>query len=216
MCDYDKLRVYASKLETCKLSKLIDTYLVPLEVEKKKNAEVSTPFNLRQEMLDKIPNKFWKKPRKVFEPCCGKGGFLIDILDRFMLGLQKLIPNEDERKRVILEECIYFCDINPTNIFVCKLLLDPNNKYKLNYHLGNTLKLDIPEKWCITGFNAVIGNPPYNAFGNTGTGNTIWQLFVKKALNEWLVKNGYLVLFILPDGENRVMINHNSKTYSSL
>jgi len=51
------------------LSKLIDKYLIPEELEKKKNAEVSTPRKLRQEMLDKIPKNFWKKPQKVFEPC---------------------------------------------------------------------------------------------------------------------------------------------------
>ena len=34
------------------LSKIIDQYLIPQETEKKKNAEVSTPHQLRQEMLD--------------------------------------------------------------------------------------------------------------------------------------------------------------------
>ena len=66
------------------LSSLIDVYLIPQELEKKKNAEVSTPYKLRNEMLDKIPIDFWKIPNKVFEPCVGKGGFLIDIIDRFM------------------------------------------------------------------------------------------------------------------------------------
>ena len=40
------------------LSNLIDKYLIPQELEKKSNAEVSTPFKLRQEMLDKIPVEF--------------------------------------------------------------------------------------------------------------------------------------------------------------
>ena len=48
-------------------SKLIDKYLIPQELEKKSNAEVSTPYKLRQEMLDKIPIDFWKTPKKVFE-----------------------------------------------------------------------------------------------------------------------------------------------------
>ena len=79
------------------LSNLIDKYLIPQELEKKSNAEVSTPFKLRQEMLDKIPVEFWKTPKKVFEPCAGKGGFIIDIIDRFMNGLEKVIPDEKER-----------------------------------------------------------------------------------------------------------------------
>jgi hypothetical protein len=66
-------------------SQLIDKYLIPQELEKKSNAEVSTPYKLRQEMLDKIPNKFWTSVKKVFEPCAGKGGFIIDIIDRFMI-----------------------------------------------------------------------------------------------------------------------------------
>ena len=41
-------------------------------------------------------------------------------------------------------------------------MIDPYNEYKLNYNEGNTLELDIKEKWDIEGFDAVIGNPPYN------------------------------------------------------
>ena len=115
------------------LSNLIDKYLIPKELEKKSNAEVSTPFKLRQEMLDKIPCEFWKSIKKVFEPCSGKGGFIVDIIDRFMNGLEEAIPDEKERYKTIVEECLYFSDINSTNIFICKLLIDPYNEYKLNY-----------------------------------------------------------------------------------
>ena len=181
------------------LSKIIDTYLIPQELEKKKNAEVSTPRKLRQEMLDKIPINFWINTQKVFEPCCGKGGFLVDIIERFMNGLESKFPDEKERYRIIVETCLYWSDINPTNIFICKLLLDPYNEYQLNYNEGDTLKLNIKEKWNINGFDAVIGNPPYNSTGNTGTGNTIWQYFTKQSLQYWLKTNGYLV-FVHPPG----------------
>ena len=133
------------------LSVLIDKYLIPQELEKKSNAEVSTPFKLRQEMLDKIPVEFWTSINKVFEPCAGKGGFIVDIIDRFMNGLEEIITDEKERYKTIVEECLYFSDINSTNIFICKLLVDPYNEYKLNYNEGNTLELDITEKWDIDG-----------------------------------------------------------------
>ena len=58
----------------------------------------------------------------------------------------------------------------------------------MNYNEGNTLDLDIKEKWDIDGFDAVIGNPPYNSYGDTGTGNTIWQDFTKVSLNKFLKK----------------------------
>ena len=181
------------------LSLLIDKYLIPQDIEKKKNAEVSTPHKLRNEMLDKMPIEFWNKPQKVFEPCSGKGGFLIDIINRFMIGLKDLYPDEKERYKFIVEECLYWCDINPTNIFICKLLIDPYNEYKINYHEGNTLELDVKEKWGLEGFDGVIGNPPYNSSGNTGTGNTIWQHFTKKALGTWVSSNG-LLCYVHPPG----------------
>ena len=174
------------------LSNLIDKYLIPQELEKKSNAEVSTPFKLRQEMLDKIPVEFWTSIKKVFEPCAGKGGFIVDIIDRFMIGLEKTIPDEKERYRTIVEECLYFSDINPTNIFICKLLIDPYNEYKLNYNEGNTLELDIKEKWDIDGFDAVIGNPPYQGTGR----KKLYINFIVYSLNN-LYHDGVL-LFITP------------------
>ena len=100
------------------LSILIDKYLIPQELEKKGNAEVSTPYKLRQEKLDTIPLDFWKSIKRVFEPCAGKGGFIIDIIDRFMDGLKETISDEKLRRKTIIEKCLYFSDINPTNIFI--------------------------------------------------------------------------------------------------
>jgi hypothetical protein len=181
------------------LSSLIDTYLIPQELEKKKNAEVSTPHKLRQEMLDKIPLEFWSKGRKVFEPCSGKGGFLVDILGRFMIGLKDSIKDEKKRYKYIVEECIYFSDINPTNIFICKLLLDPNNQYKLNYNEGNTLELNTTQKWKTEHFDAVIGNPPYQEVdeNNKSKGGTnLYTKFINFCFN--IVKQKGYLLFITP------------------
>jgi hypothetical protein len=184
------------------LSKLIDKYLIPQESEKKQNAEVSTPRQLRQDMLDKIPTDFWKSPKLVFEPCCGKGGFLIDIIERFMVGLSDLITDDKERYKFIIENCLYFSDINECNIYICKLLIDPNNKYTLNYNLGDTLKLNIKHKWKINGFDAVIGNPPYqsnqNNKGKRGGGDLLWNKFVIKSI-DLINKNGYLC-YVHPSG----------------
>lgn len=189
-----------------KLSKLIDKYLIPQELEKKSNAEVSTPYELRNEMLEKIPKDFWKTTKKVFEPCSGKGGFLIDIVDRFMDGLKDTIENDNDRYKCIVEDCLYFSDINPTNIFINKLLLDPYNNYNLNYNEGNTLDLDIKDKWNIDEFDAVIGNPPYNSNNKRTTGVTLWQKFIKKSLLELVKKNGYLC-FVNPASWRKPVTN---------
>jgi hypothetical protein len=182
------------------LSQLIDKYLIPQELEKKSNAEVSTQYKLRQEMLDLIPVEEWQTLKKVFEPCAGKGGFIVDIIDRFMNGLKDLIPDEKLRYKTIVEECLYFSDINPTNIFICKLLIDPYNEYKLNYYEGNTLELNIKEQWNINYFYVIVGNPPYqkNFDNNNGRvgGSSLWSEFINYSMNI-LEENGFL-LFITP------------------
>jgi hypothetical protein len=189
------------------LSKSIDKFLIPHEFEKKMNAEISTPYDLRKDMLDKIPVNFWKLPQKIFEPCCGKCGFIIDIINKFMNGLKDFEPNEKKRYKLIVEECLYYSDINNFNIYISKLLLNPYNEYNLNFNEGDTLKLDIKMKWGINGFDAIIGNPPYNdASGNKGKGHNIWVNFVEKSLKEWLNIDGYL-LFVHPSSWRQ---NNNS------
>ena len=183
------------------LSQLIDKYLIPQELEKKENAEISTPFSLRQDMLQKIPNIFWTNVHKVLEPCVGKGGFLIDILDAFMKGLVNSIPNEEERYRTIVEECLYFSDINKTNVFISKLLIDPYNQYRLNIHEGNTLEINIQKTWNIDGFDAIIGNPPYQN-KNGGSNGTFWDKFVSFAI-ENTKQNGY-ICYVHPSGWRNV------------
>ena len=181
------------------MSNLIDQYLIPTELEKRGSAEVSTPHILRIEMMDSIPDEFWTLPRKVFEPCSGKGGFLINIINKFMIGLNGLIPDDKERHKFIVENCLYWADINPTNIFIGKLLIDPYNEYdKINCYEGDTLELDITQEWNIEGFDAVIGNPPYNdKSDNKGAGHKLWDKFMEFGITKWLLDDGYL-LYVHP------------------
>ena len=190
------------------LSKIIDEYLIPQDLEKKNNAEISTPYDLRKETLNTLPINFWKSTHKVLEPCSGKGGFLLDIVSRFMDGLKDKIPDKNKRYKKIVEKCLYWCDINPTNIFICKLLLDPFNKYKLNYSEGNTLELDIKvntNTWRkLNEFDAIIGNPPYNR----GKNSNFYRQFIDFAYDN-LKQNGY-ILYIIP---NRFLIpKHEANT----
>lgn len=185
------------------LSELIDKYLEATELEKSGNAEIPTLFKLREESLNKIPYDFWKTPKKIIEPSCGKGGYIVDIIDKFMVGLKYVIPDEKERYKTIVEECIYFSDINPTNIFICKLLIDPYNEYKLNYNEGNTMELDITKttkNWKgIDKFDLHICNPPYedNSSGKRKALNhNLWSEFLNWSYDR-LNENG-LLLYITP------------------
>jgi hypothetical protein len=153
-------------------------------------------------MMDKIPAEFWTTPKKVLEPCAGKGGFLVDILERFMVGLQSIIPNVDERRRVIVEDCLYWADINPFNVWVCTFLLNLGGERKVNGYLGDSLELDTNKEWGIAQFDAVVGNPPYqkeNTKTSAAKGGTNNHLYLDFAIHGMkLLKPDGLLVFVHP------------------
>ena len=194
-----------------KLRELIAKHFIPTQDEQKKNAEVPTPVKLVDEMLDTIPLEFWTSPNKVFEPCCGKGNFVLGIFDRFYKGLESKYPDEIVRCRVIMTECIYYADLTPLNVFITTELMKCHVQshcgleelyidYRFNYSIGDTLKLDIKKEWNISGFDAVIGNPPYQEVTENGIskggGNNLYTKFIYYADNN-LIYDGYM-LFINP------------------
>ena len=190
-----------------KIHQLIAKHFIPSIEEKKNNAEIPTPIHLVEEMLDKIPEDFWKDKNKVFEPCCGKGNFVMKIFEKFYNGLAEKYPEPSKRCKIIITKCLYYSDITPMNIFItteilkCEIQSRTGNekeiKYSFNSNVGNTLQLDI-KKYNIDKFDAIIGNPPYNDdSGNKGKGHMLWDKFVEKSLNEMLIENGYL-LYIHP------------------
>jgi len=204
----DNIREIYNIAPAHKLRELIEKHFIPTNDEKKQNAEVPTPVKLVDEMLNLVPLEFWKTPQKVFEPCCGKGNFVLGIFDRFYKGLEEMYPDEIERCHIIMTECIYYADLTALNVFITTEIMKCHVQsycgldeidYDFNNYIGNTLELNIKDKWNIIGFNKIGGNPPYNSSGDTSTGNTIWQDFTKKSLNEWLMPNGYL-LFVHPPG----------------
>jgi hypothetical protein len=175
------------------LSRLIDTTLIPLASEKKANAEVSTPAPLRKDMLNRIPPEFWTVLRRVLEPCAGKGGFLVDMMGRFMEGLAPTIPNETERRRIIVEECLYWADINPFNVLVCNLLLNPLGTHNTKGYLGDSLALDPAAQWGIAAFDAVVGNPPYSTDPSLKDTRPLYNIFTEKYIDM-----AQYLLFVIP------------------
>lgn len=191
-----------------KLRTLIEKHFIPTNEEKKQNAEVPTPVKLVDDMLNAMPESFWKTPQTVFEPCCGKGNFVLGIFDKFYKGLEEMYPDETERCRVIMTKCIYYADLTALNVFITTEIMKCHVQsycgideldFEFNHYTGDTLELNIKKTWNVDGFDMICGNPPYNSSGDTATGNTIWQNFTKKSLNEWLLTNGHL-LFVHPPG----------------
>ena len=198
--------------EPDKLLEFINGELKPKEKEKKENGEVFTPISLVNEMLDKLDEAYIKEHGKsIFtedgfkwlDPAVGIGNFPIIVYQRLMKGLIGKFPNEEKRRKHILEEMIYSAELTPKNVFIYKKIFC-GDKYKLNIYEGDTLKMDVMKVWGLDKFDVILGNPPYNKGGirsHTGKqlgdkNETIWTKFIEKSF-EWLKPDGFLA-FINP------------------
>ena len=196
------------------LLELIDSCLKPKQKEKEENGEVYTPMSIVFELLDNFDKHyinvhgrsvFTEKNFKWFDPAAGMGNFPVAIYLRLMEGLKIQIPNDDERKKHILENMLYMSEINKKNVFIIHQIFNINNQYKLNLYEGDTLELDITDKWGIepNGFDISIGNIPFNKDGirshtgkQLGNGDskseTIWPKFIDKTF-KWTKPDGFII-----------------------
>jgi hypothetical protein len=156
-------------------------------------------------MLDKLDEAYIKEHGKsIFteegfkwlDPAVGIGNFPIIVYQRLMKGLITKIPNEEERRKHILEQMIYMVEISDKSIYILGKIFC-GDKYKLNIHKGSFLDSKCRYDFM---FDIVMGNPPYNPpKTETGSsGNSIWQQFVIKSF--YLVKEMGFLLFIHPPG----------------
>jgi len=194
--------------EPDKLLEFINGELKPKEKEKKENGEVFTPLSLVNEMLNKLDESYIKEHSKSiftedgfkwFDPSVGIGNFPIIIYQRLMKGLK--IPNEEERRKHILEHMIYASELAPKNVFIYKKIFC-GDKYKLNIYEGDTLNMDIMKEFKlpvdIKGFDVIVGNPPYQIPVGLTKKEKLWNKFVIKSFTI-LKPSGYLI-FVHPSG----------------
>ncbi len=72
------------------------------------NDEVFTPPNLANKILDLLPKKIWSnKDAKFLDPVSKSGIFLREIAKRLMVGLEKQIPDKQERINHIFGNQLY-------------------------------------------------------------------------------------------------------------
>ena len=185
---------YYTIREPDKLLEYINNNVTPKEKEKKEAGEVFTPINSVKEMLDKLPKKVWSDHTlKWLDPAVGIGNFPIIAYLHLMEGLKSWEPNEEKRRKHIIEKMLYMVEISKKSIIILNKIFC-GDKYKLNIFPKSFF--DYTE----TGFDIIMGNPPYNPPKKEGksTGNSIWQHFVMKSFY-MLKEKGYLV-FIHPPG----------------
>ena len=194
---------------------LLKEYVKILDVERKKHGEILTPFKELAEPMVKLVEKydpeFWKnKNHKVLDSSAGYGTFLILAAYKFMVGLKGIIEDEEERFKWIVENCLYYGELQAKSVFSWLVAIDPHNEYKTNIYWGSFLTKDFDEHmknvWKVEYFDLIIQNPPYQELKETIKNKNsknpktqpLWHLFVQKSLN--FLKEGSYMVMVHPGG----------------
>jgi len=133
--------------------------------QKKINGIVYTPRWVVELILDNIDYKNNIYNKKIIDPSCGEGNFLIIVVERF---LKDCIANNlslDEIRKA-LHNNIFGFDIDKNAINKCKTYLnDVAKKYGIDKVEWNVLQIDSLDKNKVKQyfniFDYVVGNPPY-------------------------------------------------------
>ena len=162
--------------------------------------EVFTPNELINEMLDKLPKDIWKNEKnKWLDPAAGVGNFHAEVYSRLMIGLKNVIKNENERKKHILENMLFFVELQEKSSQIINEIFNPENNFKLNLLNNDFCGLNIFD-FNIMNFDVVLGNPPYQNMHTDvqrkAKNHNLWSAFLEKGF-DMLNFGGYL-LFVTP------------------
>jgi site-specific DNA-methyltransferase (adenine-specific) len=125
------------------------------------------PIQLVNRMFEEIPDDFWSNPRKkIVDPSCSTGVFLLEAVRRFNIGLKGVIPEEKQRLRHILTNQIYGAEPNMAPFLVAngmfhRLFVKTGIVDNLNIYHGNVLDDKIVKRRLNMKFDVCIQNPPY-------------------------------------------------------
>lgn len=153
------------------------------DLERQKLMIHKTPLKLVNEILDQLPQQIWKDHTKTwFDPCCGTGEFIVQVARRLL----KNLPQPYNNLKHIIENMLYFNDINPNMIEITKYRLDFELRYNYNSYCNNFIEVDLMGKK----FDVILGNPPYQ---EDKSNNKLYPKFYKKSL-DILNDDGYLCM----------------------
>lgn len=119
------------------------------------NDEVFTPPELANKMLDLLPQELFQNPNTTFlDPFTKSGVFLREIVKRLDKGLEKLIPNRQERIDHILQKQVFGIAITELTSLLARRSVycskDASGKYSISKFptaSGNILYKNIKHTW---------------------------------------------------------------------
>lgn len=101
------------------------------------NDEVFTPPEIANQMLDLLPQQIWSDSTATFlDPCCKSGVFLREIAKRLLIGLEKEIPDLQQRIDHIFHKQLYGISITELTSLLSRRSVYcskyPNSKYSIS------------------------------------------------------------------------------------
>jgi len=82
------------------------------------------------------------KITKFLDSSAGYGTFLILAAYKFMVGLKDEFPDEEERFKWIVENCLYYGELQAKSVFSWLVAIDPYDEYETNIYWGSFLSED--------------------------------------------------------------------------
>lgn len=161
----------------------------------KENGIIYTPKWIVDLILDRIEYKKNVYKKKIVDPACGEGNFLIIVVDRFLKDCKENNLNLNEIRELLYNN-IYGFDIDNNVVFRCKNNLNNVAKlYGIDKVEWNVLHIDSLDKNKIKQyfnfFDYVIGNPPYIRIQHLGKERR------EKIQKDWIFcKNGSTDIYI--------------------
>ena len=161
---------------------------------------VYTPNNLVDEILDLIPEFFFKmKNLRWLDIGAGKGAFSLNLYNRLVKHLCNQFENIEECKNHIIKNMLFMVEIYKPHVDYLKELFSNESNIINNCFLSLN-------QYTYDKFDFIIGNPPYNINGSiktptnnqqkkTNDGKCIYVEFINKSLS-MLNKGGFLNLII--------------------
>lgn len=105
--------------------------------------EVFTPPDVANQVLDLLPNEIWSNPDiRILDPCTKTGIFLRESARRLMIGLEKKIPDELERREHIFKNMLFGIAITELTSLVARRSLYYSKDASTNF---SVVKFDKPE-----------------------------------------------------------------------
>jgi len=197
-------RYYRSLLDKASTGEIVAFFrmhMKPMLYEKKNMGMVFTPFELIDDLLDRLPDHVWSNPNNTFiDPSAGMGAFLWRIYERLMKRREHVrrFPNEQDRRNHIVSIMLFAIEIDDLNVDLLRRIFGPN----LRIYKGDALTFNPIRAFGRRRFTCIVGNPPFESMQTKDSkktaGDSLWPFFVQKALEEWMEPAGCFAMLLPP------------------